>query len=158
MIVFTAAYALARLLLQPQKVAAAAGWILGSVSTPFVPVPFFYPILNVAPNYVVIVAAPVVAFWLMSRAGRSPHLVANAVIALGLVALVFYLLAASADFADPCIGNAALCHAGTHAWRDRSELLRRLAVLAAVIVVTVVLRWPWYALGLFLDTAPIFSK
>jgi hypothetical protein len=38
--------------------------------------------------------------------------------------------------------------------RDRSELLRKLAVLAAVAVVAIVLRWPWYVLGLFLDTAP----
>ena len=155
MIVFTAAYALARLLLQSQRVAAAAGWILGFVSTPFVPVPFFYPILNVAPNCVVIVAAPVVAFWLMSRAGRSPHLVANAVIALGLVALVFYLLAA-APLILPILALGMLPYVmlALMLARDRSELLRRLAVLAVVIVVTVVLRWPWYVLGLFLDSAP----
>ena len=77
-IVFATAYWLARLLSQPQTVALAAGWILGVVATPFVPAPFFYPILGVAPDYVVIVAAPVVAFWLVDRAGRSPSLLANA--------------------------------------------------------------------------------
>ena len=76
-------------------VALAAGWILGVFATPFVPVPFFYPILSVAPDYVVIIAAPVVAFWLMGRAGRSPSLFADAAAALGLVALAFYLLAAA---------------------------------------------------------------
>jgi hypothetical protein len=40
--------------------------------------------------------------------------------------------------------------------RRRSELLRKLAVLAAALVGATVLRWPWYALGLFLDTAPNF--
>jgi hypothetical protein len=38
--------------------------------------------------------------------------------------------------------------------RTRSELLRKLAVLAAVAIIAVPLRWPWYVLGLFLDTAP----
>ena len=41
-IVFVTAYGLARLLSQPQAVALAAGWILGVVTTPFVPAPFFY--------------------------------------------------------------------------------------------------------------------
>ena len=40
--------------------------------------------------------------------------------------------------------------------RRRSELLRKLAILAAALVVATLLRWPWYALGLFLDTAPNF--
>ena len=38
--------------------------------------------------------------------------------------------------------------------RDRAELLRKLAILAVVLIVLTVLRWPWYVLGLFLDTAP----
>jgi hypothetical protein len=40
--------------------------------------------------------------------------------------------------------------------RRRSELLRKLAILAAALVVATLLRWPWFALGLFLDTAPNF--
>ena len=52
-IVFSTAYGLARLLSQPQAVALAAGWILGVVTTPFVPAPYFYPLLGVAPDYVV---------------------------------------------------------------------------------------------------------
>ena len=44
-IVFASAYALARLLGQSRAVAVAAGWILGFVATPLVPIWFFYPVL-----------------------------------------------------------------------------------------------------------------
>ena len=43
-IVFLTAYGLARLLSQSRTVALTAGWILGFVSVPFVPRPFFYEI------------------------------------------------------------------------------------------------------------------
>jgi hypothetical protein len=154
-IVFATAYGLARLLSRPQAVALAAAWILGVVTTPFVPMPFFYPILSVAPDYVVIVAAPVVAFWLVDRAGRSPSLLADAAAALGLAALAFYLLA-SASLILPILAVGMLPYVvlALVLARTRSELLRKLAVLAAVAIIAVPLRWPWYVLGLFLDTAP----
>jgi hypothetical protein len=154
-IVFVTAYGLARLLSQPQAVALAAGWILGVVTTPFVPAPFFYAILGVAPDYVVIVAAPVVTFWLVDRAGRSSSLLADAAAALGLAALAFYLLAA-ASLILPILAVGMLPYVvlALVLARSRSELLRKLAVLAAVAVIALLLRWPWYVLGLFLDTAP----
>lgn len=153
-IVFLAAYALARLLSQSPTVALTAGWILGFLTTPFVPRQFFYEILAVAPAFVVIVAAPVVGFWLVSRAGRS-SLLADAAIAAGLVALAFYLLAA-ASLALPILaaGMAIYVVLALALARRRSELLRKLAVIAAALIVATLLRWPWYVLGLFLDTAP----
>ena len=155
-IVFLAAYGLARLLSQSRTVALTAGWILGFLTTTFVPRQFFYEILAVAPAFVVIVAAPVVGFWLFSRAGRS-SLLADAAIAVGLVALAFYLLAA-ASVALPILasGMAIYVVLALALARRRSELLRKLAVIAAVLIVATLLRWPWYVLGLFLDTAPNF--
>ena len=70
-IIFLTAYGLARLLSQSRTVALTAGWILGFATTPFVPRPFFYEILSVAPPFVVIAVTPVVAFCLMRQAGRS---------------------------------------------------------------------------------------
>jgi hypothetical protein len=154
-IIFLTAYGLARLLSQSRTVALTAGWILGFVSVPFVPRPFFYEILSVAPSSVVIAVTPVVVFCLMRRAGRSSSLLADAATVTGLVALAFYALAAfPALLPIVAPGTAiyvvlALCLAGR-----RSELLRKLAILAAVLVVATPLRWPWYALGLFLNTAP----
>ena len=155
-IVFLAAYGLARLLSQSRTVALTAGWILGFLTTTFVPRQFFYEILAVAPAFVVIVAAPVVGFWLFSRAGRS-SLLADAAIAVGLVALAFYLLAA-ASVALPILasGMAIYVVLALALARRRSELLRKLAVIAAVLIIATLLRWPWYVLGLFLDTAPNF--
>jgi hypothetical protein len=154
-IVFASSYGLARLLSQSRTVALTAGWILGFLATPFVPVPYFYPILDVAPNYVVIIAAPVIAFWLVGRAGRSPSLLADAAAALGLAALAAYLLAA-ALLVLPVLALGMLPYVvlALLLARDRSELLRKLAVLAAVAIVAMLLRWPWYVFGLFLDTAP----
>jgi hypothetical protein len=155
-IVFLAVYGLARLLSQSRTVALTAGWILGFLTTPFVPRQFFYEILAVAPAFVVIVAAPVVGFWLVSRAGRSSVL-ADAAIAVGLVALAFYLLAA-ASLALPIIGSGMAIYVvpALALARCRSELLRKLVVIAAALIVATLLRWPWYVLGLFLDTAPNF--
>jgi hypothetical protein len=154
-IVFVSAYALARLLLQSRKAALAAAWILGFVATPFVPIWFFYPILFVTPNFVTVVAAPVAVFWLMDAAGRTSNLVADAARVVGLIALAFYLMAAASVVLPVIVVGAlpyvvlALCTA-----RSRSELWRKLAILVASLAVAVLLRWPWYALGLFLDTAP----
>lgn len=155
--VFLAAYGLARLLSQSRGVALTAGWILSFVATPFVPRPFFYEIFSVAPDFVLIAIMPIVAFWLVSEAGRSASLLTGAANALGLVALAFYLFAAAA-LALPILALAVAAYAGLALFlaHRRSELLRKLAILAAVLIITALLRWPWYALGLFLDTAPNF--
>lgn len=155
LIVFFSAYGLARLLSQSLTVAITAGWILGFVALPFVPRLFFYEILAVAPAFVVIVAIPVVAFWLISRAGRPSSVFADAATVLGLVALAFYMLAASPAFVPVLAsGTAAYVVLALFLAHRRSELLRKLAILAAALTVMTVLRWPWYVLGLFLDSAP----
>jgi hypothetical protein len=156
-IIFLTAYGLARLLSQSRTVALTAGWILGFVSVPFVPRPFFYEILSVAPPFVAIAVTPVVAFCLMRRAGRSPSLLADAATVIGLVALAFYTLAAVPLLLPiVALGTAIYVVLALLLARRRSELLRKLAILAAALVVATLLRWPWYALGLFLNTAPNF--
>jgi hypothetical protein len=154
-IVFGSAYGMARLLAQPRAVALAAGWILGFVTMPFVPMPYFYPIISLTPDYVVIVAAPVVTFWLVSRAGRLSSLAASGISVLALIGLTFYLLAA-APLLLPIYapGMALYAVMALCLVRDQTELLRKFAILAVVLIVMSVLRWPWYVLGLFLDTAP----
>jgi hypothetical protein len=154
-IVFASAYALARLLAQPRAVAVAAGWILGFVATPFVPLWFFYPVLFITPDLVPVIAALVIVFWLLGRAGRESSWFADAARALGLLALVFYVLASSL-IVLPVVAIGALPYVvlALGLARNRAELWRKLAVVAAVAIVAVVLRWPWYLLGLFLDTAP----
>ncbi len=155
-IVFLTAYGLARLLSQPRTIALTAGWILGFATTPFVPRPFFYEILFVAPSFVVIAVAPVVAFGLIRQAGRS-NLLADAAILMGLVALAFYALAAVPLLLPiVALGTAVYVVIALFLARRRSELLRKLAILAAALAIATLLRWPWYALGLFLDTAPNF--
>lgn len=152
---FLTAYGLARLLSQSRAVAVTAGWILAFAATPFVPRPFFYEIFSVAPGFAVIAVTPVVIFWLVTVTGRSASLLADAAIALGLVGLASYLLAA-ASLALPILAPAAAAYVvlALLLARRRSELVRKLAVLAAVLIVAGLLGWPWYALGLFLDTAP----
>jgi hypothetical protein len=157
-IIFLTAYGLARLLSQSRAIALTAGWILGFATTPFVPRPFFYEILSVAPPFVVIAVTPVVAFCLMRWAGRSSSLLADVATVIGLVALAFYALAAVALLLPiVALGTAIYVVLALFLARRRSELLRKLAILAAVLVVAILLGWPWYALGLFLDTAPNFS-
>jgi hypothetical protein len=155
-IVFVSAYGLARLLAQSDAVALAAGWILGFVTIAFVPRLFFYEILNVVPYYVVIVAAPIVTFWLVGLAGRSPRTFpADAGIALGLIALAFYVLAAAPILLPMvALGTVPYVVLALVLAERRSELWRKTAVLGAALFVMTVLRWPWYVLGLFLDTAP----
>lgn len=152
--VFLATYVVARLLEQPRIIALTAAWIIGVVTTPFVPRPFFYEILAVWPTFVLAVAAPAVVFWLVSKAGRSRHLVVDAAVVLGLVALAFYLLAAAPIFLPLYAFGAALYAAlSLLLARSRPELWRKLAVLAAALLIMIALRWPWYIFGLFLDTA-----
>ncbi len=150
---FLSAYALARLLSQNRLIALLAGWIVGVISTAFVPVPFFYPIMSVAPFTILLVVCPVVGFGLLWLSGRSSLLV-DGLAALGLVLLVLYFLSANvalfpllAPGAVPYVALALLLA------ERRTELVRKLAVLAAVGVVILALRWPWYVLGLFRYTA-----
>jgi hypothetical protein len=156
-IVFLTAYGLARLLSQSRMVALTAGWILSFVSVPIVPRPFFYEILSVAPPFVVIAVIPVAAFCLTRGAGRSSSLFADAATVIGLIALAFYALAAVPLLLPMvALGTAIYVVLALFLARRRSELLRKLAILAAVLIVATLLQWPWYALGLFLNTAPNF--
>jgi hypothetical protein len=153
LIVFLSAYGLARLLSQSRLTALVAGWVVGVIATAFVPIPFFYPIISVAPFTVLLVACPVLGFGLLRLAGRY-SLVVDGLAALGLTLLVLYLLAANlalftllAPGAVPYVALAMLLA------ERRSELVRKGVVLAAVVVVALCLRWPWYVLGLFSYTA-----
>jgi hypothetical protein len=156
-VVFATAYAMARLLSQSRTVGLVAGWILALTTTPFVPLPYFSPVLYVTPGFLTVVVAPVVAFWLVGRAGRRSSLIDDAACTLGLLLWAFYMLAAAALLVPVIAIGAipyvalALCLAG-----NRSELWRKLAVLAAALIVATVLRWPWFVLGLFLNSAPSF--
>jgi hypothetical protein len=153
-IVFLSGYGLARLLSQGRQTALTAGWILGIVVTPFVPYPFFCPILALSPTSFLLIVSPVVGFWLMRAAGRST-LMADVLAALGLFVFLLYLLAVSPP-ALPLLALGAIPYAVlvvllTH---RRSELVRKLVVLTGVIIIAICLRWPWYLLGLFSYTAP----
>lgn len=155
--VFVSTFALARLLSQPRMVGFIAGWILGFLASPFVPLWFFSPFLYITPTFLAVVVVPLAAFCLIELAGRRSNLVDDLACGLGLLALSFYALAA-VSILIPVIAIGvipylalALCLV-----RDRHELLRKLAVLAATLVVAIGLRWPWYVLGLFLNSAPSF--
>jgi hypothetical protein len=152
-IVFASAYGLARLLVQGRLTALVAGWVVGIVVTPVVPIPFFYPILSVAPFTVLLVVCPVVGFGLLRLAGRSSWL-ADGLAALGLLGLVLYLLSAGpALFTLLALGAIPYVALALLLADRRSELIRKLVVLAAIAAVAVCLRWPWYLLGLFNNTA-----
>jgi hypothetical protein len=156
-VVFAAAYAMARLLSQSRAVALIAAWIFGFTVSPFVPLLYFYPILYTTPDFLAVVVTPMIAFWLVGRAGRDASLVADAASVLGLLALAFYVLAAEVLLLPIIVVGAIPCVAlALYLARSRPELWRKLAVLAAALVVAVALRWPWYVIGLFLDTAPNF--
>ena len=158
-IVFLSAYGMARLLAQPRAVALVAGWILAFVATPFVPRPFFYEILNVAPTFVLLPVVPVVAFALTQASGRFSA-AADIAVALGLIGLAFFALAASPTVAPLLVpGIAAYCTLSFTLARSRSEKWRKLAVLAAALAAITAMRWPWYALGtLFKFRAIFFSQ
>ena len=153
-VVFTSVYATARLLLQPWPVAAAGGWILGFLSTPFVSVSFFYPILLIAPHFWLVVVTPVVTFWLIGGAGRSSNLFVDACRALGLVAWAFYVLAGATDLSPViALGTLPYIVLAIVVVRSRQERWRKVAVLAAAAILATMLRWPWYLFGAFADTA-----
>jgi hypothetical protein len=156
-IVFTSTYAMARLLSQSATVGVAAGWILGFIACPFVPIYFFNPLLYFNPHFVLVVAAPVITYWLVKHAGRRSSLIVYASRTLSLLAWAFYLLTASALLVPVILVGTvpylalALCLA-----RSRSELWRKLAILASTLILAVALQWHWFVLGLFLDTAASF--
>jgi hypothetical protein len=150
---FASVYSLARLLSQGRLTALVAGWVVGIVATPVVPIPFFYPILSVAPSAALLVVFPVVGFGLLRLAGRSSW-VADGLAALGLLGLVLYFLSAGPAsftlFAPGAIPYVALALLLSD---RRSERIRKLLVLAVIVAVAVGLRWPWYLLGLFSNTS-----
>lgn len=154
-IIFLSAYGLARLLSLGRYTALMAGWILGVVVTPFVPYPFIVPILSIAPTSFLLVACPVVGFWLVRQIGQT-SLTRDALAGLGLVAFLLYLLAVNPP-ALPLLAAGAAPYAvmALLLIRRRSELVRIFAVLAAVAVVATCLRWPWYLLGVFSYSAPL---
>ena len=116
------------------------------------PIPFFYPILSVAPFTVLLIVSPVVGFGLLLLAGRSTW-IADLLAALGLLGLVLYLLAASPGmFTLLALGAIPYVALALLLADRRAELIRKLVVLAIVAAVAVCLRWPWYLLGLFDDT------
>jgi hypothetical protein len=109
-----------------------------------VPVPFFYPILAVAPSTVLLVVSPVVGFGLLRLAGRSTW-VADVLAALGLFCLLLYFLSADpASFTLLALGAIPYVALALLLADRRSELIRKLVVLAVIAAVAVCLRWPWY--------------
>jgi hypothetical protein len=152
-IVFASAYGLARLLAQGRLTALVAGWVMAIVVTPVAPIPFFYPILSVAPFTVLLVVCPVVGFGLLRLSGRSSW-VADGLAALGLLGLVLYLLSAGpALFPLLALGAIPYVALALLLADRRSELIRKLVVLAIIAAVAIGLRWPWYLLGLFNNTS-----
>jgi hypothetical protein len=152
-IVFLSVYGLARTLQGSQTVALLAGWIIGVVATPLAPIPFFYPLLHVAPTAVVVVAAPVIGFWLLQLVGRASFL-ADGLAILGLAALILYLLAAApANFVLLAPGAIPYLALVVLLVRRRAELIRKMAALAIVLLASIGLQWHLYLLGLFSNTA-----
>jgi hypothetical protein len=155
-LVFLSSYGLARLLSQPRAVALVAGWLLGFAATPFVPRPFFYEILNVAPTFALLPSIPIVVFALTHASGKS-GVATDVACALGLLALTFFVLAASPTVAPLLApGSATYGAMAFISARNRSELWRKLAVAATALATIIAMRWPWYLLGLFSDSAPYF--
>lgn len=150
---FMVAYALARHFSVGVTESIISGWLLGVLATPFVPRPFFYEILSSAPQFCVIAIWPVLVLFLVRPVGRAGY--ARDVLCMaGLIALAWLLLAAGPMFAPLVIPGVAL-YVGTLLFlcKTRTELIRKLLALMAVIIVALVLRWPWYLYGLFAYTA-----
>jgi hypothetical protein len=153
-LVFSSGYGLARLLYLPTSVALVAGWILTISTTPVVPYPFFCPLLALAPSSFLQIVSPVVVFWLMRMAGRSTVAV-DAFVAAGLFALVlFFLAVVPAGVPLTAVGVVPYAAIVLLLVRRPSELLRKVAILFAIGTAGVLLRWPWYFMGLFSYMAP----
>jgi len=154
-IIFASTYKLARLLSQTPTVALTAAWIVGFVALPFMPIPFFYAILFSSPNFVTIVAIPVLGLWLLDLARRPPSLLVAALTAGALVGLAFYVLATVPIFLPIiAIGSLPYLALALAIAYSQNRLWPTLAILAAAAIVIAALGWPWYVLGLFLDSAP----
>lgn len=94
------------------------------------------------------------AFWLVRASGKS-GLITDVLIGFGLGGFGLYLLAAC-PLLVPIYGPGITAYIALALFlaRRRAEFLRKLVILGVVLVVAVCLRWPWYILGLFSDTAP----
>jgi hypothetical protein len=155
-IVFASTYAMARLLSQPRRVALIAGWIMGFTACPFVPLWYFYPILESAPQFLVLIVAPVLAFWLTSRIGHG-SLIKDAIFSFGLLAWAVYFVSAAALLVPMvAIGTVPYVVLAFGLAQSRSELFRKTAAIIVLLTLATLLRWPWFVLGLFLDTSPNF--
>ena len=152
-VAFLCSYASARMLGQGRLVAVLAGWIIGVICTPFVPTPFFYPILPVAPFMIMLVAGPVLGFALLRLAGRC-GVIGDGYSVIGLMLLTLYFMSASAGLV-PILALAAVPYIviALCAARSRAERTRKLGVLVVVALALLALRVPWYLIGLFKFTA-----
>jgi hypothetical protein len=126
------------------------------LASPFVAL-WFSPVLYITPAFLTVIIIPIAAFWLIGLVGRRSSVIDDALCALGLLALAFYALAAALLlFPIIVIGSVPYLVMAFCLVETRSELWHKLVVLAVALAVAIALRWPWYALGLFLDSAPNF--
>jgi hypothetical protein len=154
--VFTSTYAMARMLSLPCRISLIAGWIVGFTACPFVPVWYFYPIFHVGPQFLPILVAPVLAFWLMNRLGRG-GLFADAAFTIGLLAWAAYFMSAAMLLLPViALGTIPYIVMAISLAQSRAELLRKILFIVASLIVAIILRWPWLVAGLFLYTSPNF--
>jgi hypothetical protein len=154
--VFASTYALARMLSLPRRIGLIAGWIVGFTACPFVALWYFYPILYVGPPFLLVLVAPVLAFWLIDRIGRG-GLLADAAWTIGLLTWAAYFVSA-AMFLLPVIALGTIPYVvmAIGLARSRTELLRKISFIVVSLIVAIILRWPWLVAGLFLYTSPNF--
>jgi hypothetical protein len=155
-LLFLVGYAFSRQFGVTRSVALLSAWWLVVLVTPFVPHPFFYNILSVAPHTALIVLYPAVILILLVGVGRSG---ANIDIARGMVlmGLLWYILcAAPTVIAIAAPGFLAYAVTACFLARTKEELRRKLLVIVAVAVSAVILFWPLYLWSLFSYTAPYF--
>ena len=154
--VFASTYAMACMLSLPRRIGLVAGWIVGFTACPFVALWYFYPIFYSAPQFLPILLAPVLAFWLINRLGRG-GLFADVACAIGLLAWAAYLMSAVMLLLPViALGTIPYVAMAISLARSRSELLRKILALVGLLIVATVLRWPWLVAGLFLYTSPNF--
>jgi hypothetical protein len=155
-LLFAIGYAFSRQFAATRSVALIAGWWLGVLATPFVPAPFFYNILSVAPHGVLVVLYPALILIATVAIGRSG---AKIDIGLGilLVALAWYVLSADVVSTVKALPGIAI-YAVTACFlaRTTAELRRKLLVLVVVIATMMILLWPVYLWSLLSYTAPYF--
>jgi hypothetical protein len=153
-IVFASTYAMARMLAVPRRVSLVAGWIVGFTTCPFVPLWYFYPIFDSAPQFLPVFVAPVLAFWLIARIGRG-GLLADVASAIGLLMWAVYFMSAIVLLLPVIVlGTAPYVAMAISLAQNRTELLRKTSVLAGLLILATVLQWPWLVAGIFLYTSP----